>query len=171
MTDYFSIGEIVNVHGIRGEIKILPTTDDPGRFELLKELQVFFGDEIKTYAVEHVRLHKTLVFVKLNGIDDRTAAEGLKGGVVRVPRADALPLDDDEYYQSDLLDMNVETVSGEKLGRLVQIIETGANDVYVVKPAGGGKDLLIPAIKDCIQSVSVEANKMTVSLLKGLRDL
>ena len=171
MTDYFSIGEIVNVHGIRGEIKILPATDDPGRFELLKEFEVFFKDCTKKYEVEHIRLQKSVVFAKLAGVDDRTAADRLKGGVIKVTRSNALPLDDDEYYQSDLLDMDVVTGDGEYLGQITQIIETGANDVYVVKPKENGKNLLIPAIKECILSVSVADKKMTVSLLKGLREL
>ena len=171
LTDYFDIGEIVNVHGIRGELKILPITDDPSRFELLDEVEIFSKTGSVKYPLEKVRLHKSLVFLKLKGIDDRNAAEELKRGIIKIPRSQALPLEDDEYYQSDLLDMTVETDKGEELGYIAQIIETGANDVYVVRPPDGGKDLLIPAIKACILSVSVTEKKMIVHLIKGLREL
>ena len=171
--DYFKIGAIVNVHGLRGEIKVLPTTDDPSRFELLEEVEVFFDADAKSkHHLESVKPHKALLILKLKGIDDRNAAEALKGGVIRVPRSQAIPLEDDEYFQKDLLDMQVVTDSGEKLGILAQIIETGANDVYVVRfDDNGGKDILIPAIKQCILSVSVSEKKMTVRLMEGLRDL
>lgn len=172
--DYFDIGSIVNVHGLRGELRVLPTTEDPLRFELLKTIEVFpknseSGSVI--YVLDSVRLHKTVVVLKLIGIDDRNAAEQLIGGVIKIPRSMALPLDEDEYYQKDLLDMAVITDEGEELGTLVQILETGANDVYVVRSEGEAKDLLIPAIKECILSVDIAASKMTVHLMKGLRDL
>ena len=121
--------------------------------------------------------HKTMIVLKLADVDDRNAAEKMVGGIIKVPRSKALPLDENEYYQKDLLDMAVVSDSGEVLGQLVQIIETGANDVYVVRPTAGPdakgkvKDLLIPAIKECILSVSVPDKKMTVHIMEGLREL
>ena len=112
-----------------------------------------------------------LIILKLKGIDDRNAAEQLVGGVIKVPRSKALPLEENEYYQKDLLDMAVLADTGEELGHLSQIIETGANDVYVVTPKTEGKNILIPAIKECILSVSVSDKKMTVHLMEGLREL
>ena len=171
--DFFDIGTIVNVHGLRGELRVLPSTEDPSRFELLKTIEVFpknSENDSAVYVLENVRLHKTVVVLKLIGIDDRNAAEKLIGGVIKIPRSLALPLDDDEYYQKDLLDMSVVTEDGEELGSLVQILETGANDVYVVRHEGA-KDLLIPAIKDCIISIDIPQKKMIVHLLKGLREL
>lgn len=173
--DYFKIGDIVNVHGLRGEIKVMPTTDDPNRFNALDELDIYFGSDSKIYPIEKVRPHKNLIAIKLAGVDDRNAAEKLVRGIIKVPRSKALPLDEDEYYQKDLLDMVVVTDTGEELGQLVQIIETGANDVYVVRPPGSpgekNKDLLIPAIKECILSVSVSEKTMTVHLMEGLLEL
>lgn len=170
--DYFEIGAIVNVHGLRGEIKVLPITDDPGRFELLEQVEVYDKDVKKVYELEKARIHKAMVMLKLKGVNDRTAAEQLVGGVIKVPRSMAIPLEEDEYYQKDLLDLTVVTDTGNELGLLVQIIETGANDVYVVRPSKNeGKDILIPAIKECILSVDLPENKMTVHLMKGLREL
>ena len=169
--DYFKIGIIVNVHGIRGEIRVIPTTDEPGRFGQLEVAEIFFKSDKAEYPIEAVRPHKALMVLKLKGIDDRNAAEQLIGGEIKVPRSEALPLEDDEYYQKDLFDMDVVTDTGEKLGYLANIIETGANDVYVVRPENGNKDILIPAIKECILSVSVIEKKMTVHLMEGLREL
>ena len=170
--DYFDIGAIVNVHGIKGEIKVMPSTDDPSRFELLESVEIFSGSSKSTvYPLEKSRPHKTMVVLKLTGVDDRNTAEQLVGGVIKIPRSMALPLEEDEYYQKDLLDMLVVTDTGEELGHLAQIIETGANDVYVVRPGGQKKDILIPAIKECILAVSVTEKKITVHLMKGLREL
>ena len=170
--DYFEIGKIVNVHGLRGELKVLPTTDDPSRFELLDTIEVFAKTETKEYPLISARPHKSTLTLKLKGIDDRDTAETLKGAVIKIPRSKALPLDENEYYQKDLMDMSVITSTGEALGTLVQIIETGANDVYVVRPENSeAKDLLIPAIKECILSVDLPNKIMTVHIMKGLRDL
>ena len=169
--DYFKIGIIVNTHGIKGEIRVMPTTDDPDRFGLLEAIEIFFKSDKTEYFLESARPHKTLLVLKLKGIDDKNAAEQLIGGEIKVPRSQALSLEDDEYYQKDLLDMAVITDNGEDLGYLSQIIETGANDVYVVRPEDGGKDILIPAVKECILFVNVPEKKMTVHLMKGLREL
>ena len=163
--DYFDIGSIVNVHGLRGEIRVMPSTDDPSRFELLDEVEIFYGNDSVRYPLEKTRPHKRTLVLKLTGIDDRNAAEQLVGGVIKVPRSQALPLEEDEYYQKDLLDMAVVADTGEELGNISQIIETGANDVYVVN------GLLIPAIKECILSVDLCEKKMTVHVMKGLREL
>lgn len=169
MDDYFVIGDIVNTQGIKGEVRVIPCTDDESRFELLDSIFVEQKGKIKEYNIENVRYHKQFVLLKLEGIDDMTAAEKLKGSVVKIPPEDALPLEEGEYYIRDLYDMEVFTDEGEKLGILSDILFTGANDVYVVK-AEKGKDILIPAIKECILDVDVENKKMTVKLLKGLRD-
>ena len=173
--DYFEIGTIVNVHGLQGEIRVIPATDDPSRFKLLDKIEIFFKSYKMVYPLMNIRSHKNLIILKLSGIDNRNDAEKLVGGVIKVPRSKALPLEEDEYYQKDLLDMTVVSDIGEELGQLIQIIETGANDVYVVrppaKPGAKAKDLLIPAIKECILFVSIPERKMTVHLLEGLREL
>lgn len=106
--------------------------------------------------------------IEAKGIDDMTSAEALKGTVVKITEDMAVPCEEDEYYIRDLYDMEVVTVEGEKLGVISDVIFTGANDVYAVTPEEG-KDILIPAIKECIVKVDVENNVMTVKLLEGLR--
>lgn len=168
MENYFVIGNIVNTQGIKGEVRVMPTVDDVSRFELLDHIFVDRKGNIKEYEVENVRFHKQFVLLKLKGIDDMTAAETLKGTVVKITEDMAVPCEDDEYYIRDLYDMEVVTVEGEKLGIISDVIFTGANDVYAVKNEEG-KEILVPAIKDCIINVDVENNTMTVKLLEGLR--
>lgn len=168
MENYFVIGNIVNTQGIKGEVRVMPTVDDVSRFELLDHIFVDRKGNIKEYEIENVRFHKQFVLLKLKGIDDMTAAETLKDTVVKITEDMAVPCEDDEYYIRDLYDMEVVTVEGEKLGIISDVIFTGANDVYAVKNEEG-KEILIPAIKDCIINVDVENNTMTVKLLEGLR--
>ena len=169
--DFFDIGVIVNVHGLRGDIKVMPVTDEPKRFELLDEINVYYDNKNVTYKIKNVRYHKTVLVLSLEGVDDRITAEQLKGGVIKISRKNALLLEPDEYFQKDLYDMTVFTETGENLGTITNIIETGANDVYVVTPLDKSKDLMIPAIKQCIKDISLSEKRMTVSLMKGLREL
>lgn len=167
MDNYFTVGNIVNTQGIKGEMRIMPTVDDVMRFKLLKKVYVERKGVIKEYDVENVRFHKQFVLLKLKGIDDMTAAEAFKGSIVKITEDMAIPCEEDEYYIRDLYDMKVLTEDGTELGILKDVLFTGANDVYVVSPREG-KDILIPAIKDCILNVDVENKVMTVRLLEGL---
>jgi len=162
---FFKIGAIVNTHGIHGEIRVLPSTDDPGRFALLKSVFIVNKGIHSEYALERTRLHKAFVIIKVRGVDDRTTAERFIGGTVWIPPDLALPLSENEYYHRDLLDLEVVTETGEPLGILSNILETGANDVYVVR--SNQSEVLIPAIKECI--ISVGKTAMTVRLMDGLR--
>jgi 16S rRNA processing protein RimM len=125
--------------------------------------------KLEKFDIEGVRYHKQFVLLKLKDVDDMTAAERFKGAVLKITDDMALPCGEDENYIRDLYDMEVFTDEGERLGVLTDVIFTGANDVYAVTP-DEGKDILIPAIKQCILDVDVENNKMTVRLLEGLRD-
>lgn len=167
MDNYFVVGKIVNTQGIKGEMRVLPSTEDIERFKLLDKIFVQRKSGLEEYAVENVRYHKQFVLLKLEGIDDMTSAERLKTCDVKVSEDMALPCGEDEYYIRDLYDMEVVTDEGECIGRIKDIIFTGANDVYAV--SNGEKDILIPAIKQCILNVDVENRKMTVKLLEGLR--
>ncbi|MDO4301044.1 MAG: ribosome maturation factor RimM [Clostridia bacterium] len=168
MENYFVIGNIVNTQGIKGEVRVMPAVDDVSRFELLDHIFVDRKGNIKEYEVENVRFHKQFVLLKLKDVDDMTTAETLKGTVVKITEDMAVPCEEDEYYIRDLYDMEVITVEGERLGIITDVIFTGANDVYAVKNEEG-KEILIPAIKDCIIKVDIENNTMTVKLLEGLR--
>lgn len=168
MENYFVVGNIVNTQGIKGEVRLMPAVDDVERFKLLDRIFVDRKGSITEYEIENVRFHKQFVLLKLKGIDDMTSAEKLKGTVAKITEDMALPCEEDEYYIRDLYDMEVVTHEGEKLGIISDIIFTGANDVYAVK-SDDGKEILIPAIKDCILNVDVENKIMTVKLLEGLR--
>ena len=168
MENYFVVGNIVNTQGIKGEVRVMPTVDDVARFKLLDHIFVDRKGNIKEYEVENVRFHKQFVLLKLKGVDDMNTAETLKGTVVKITEDMAVPCEEDEYYIKDLYDMKVVTVDGEELGVISDVIFTGATDVYAVKNTSGN-EILIPAIKDCIISVDVENNLMTVKLLEGLR--
>lgn len=168
MNEYFEIGKIVNTVGVNGELKIYPTTDDAKRFGLLKTVSIMLNGALIEKAVKNVRYHRNLVMLKLDGIDDMDAANALRGGVIIIDRANALPLAENEYYLRDLLGISVSTEDGGNLGVLRDVIFTGANDVYVIR-CMDGKDLLIPAISDCILTVNIEEKYMIVRLMEGLR--
>jgi len=164
---FFVIGKIVNTHGIKGDLKVIPTTDDISRFEILDFVYVDRKGNIDKYEIQNVRYHKQFIILKLKNIDDMTTAEGFKNSELKITEDMALPLEEDEYYIRDLYSMRVVTELGEALGIIDDIIFTGANDVYVV--CNDDKEILIPAIKQCILNVDIQNNIMTVRLLEGLR--
>ena len=165
---FFEIGIISNTHGIKGVLKVFPTTDYPERFKKLKRVFVKLRGETKAHDVESVGYHKQLVLLKLSDVNSMTEAEGYKTGRILIEEKDAVPLEENEYYVRDLYDMEVFTDEGEHLGRITEVFPTGANDVYVISKEDT-PDLLIPAIKDCILKVDAGERKMIVRLLKGLR--
>ncbi len=165
---YFEIGKVVGTHGIKGTFKVYPTTEDPSRFELLKEVIFDFRGNKEVFKIKNVAYHKNIVLLTVKEIDDINVALKYKDAKILIPDELALPLEEDEYYIRDLYDMEVYTEEGEYLGIISNIMETGSNDVYVITKEGT-KDLLIPAIKDCIIKVDVAENKMTVKLMEGLR--
>ncbi len=169
MTDYFVIGKIVNTQGIRGDVRVLPQTDDITRFEKLTTIEIFRDNgSSRELTIEKVWYHKNFVILKFLEIKDMNDAEKIKDYFIRIDRADAVPLEEDEYFIADLIGVEVVTDEGEKLGVIKDVITTGANDVYVVKT--DGKDVLIPAIGQCVLNVNIKERVMTVHLMKGLID-
>jgi len=166
-TAYFKIGTIVNTQGIKGDVRVMPSTDDPSRFDLLDYVLLYLNNSTTRFDIERVWYHKQFVIIKFKGIDDMTSAEKLKGSEVKIEPEFALPLGENEYYMRDLYDMKVLTDDGTELGEITDVIQTGANDVYSVNTAEG-KTVLLPAIKDCILSVDVSSKKMVVHLMDGL---
>ena len=169
MEQYFEIGKITGTHGIRGTMRVFPTTEDPSRFERLKEIIVEIRGKRETFHIQKVAFHKQFVLLTVKEITDINVAELYKNGRILIPDAMAIPLGEDEYYNRDLYGLKVVTEEGEELGKITEIFPTGSNDVYVVKKDGKGKELLLPAIKDCIKNVDLENGVMTVKLLEGLR--
>lgn len=153
------VGVITTTHGIKGEVKVYPTTSDIKRFDYLKEA---FIDDIK-YEVEYVKYYKNNIIIKFKNINDMNCASKLRNKNIMVDRENAIPLKKGEYFVSDVLGFDVYTDENEHLGTLDDIIETKANRVYVVN------NLLIPEIKDCIINVDLQKRIMIVHLLEGLR--
>lgn len=161
---YFVIGQVVAPRGLRGEVKVRVETDDPGRFADLDD--VYVGDRRERYAVVGSRLFKGYALIMLEGVDDRDAAEELRGAVLYVRAEDALPLADGEYYFHQIEGLRVVDESGAELGRVSDVLTTGANDVYVI--AGPTGELLLPAIKDVILAIDIAGGTMTVRVPEGL---
>ena len=167
---FLAIGQVVGVHGVRGELKVEALTDDPQRFGQLEE--VFIGpdgEDADVWLVSGYRLHKGRILLKLTGLEDRTAAEAFRGLLVQVPSEETAPLDEDEYYEDEILGLEVWTRAGEYLGRVEEILYTGANEVYVVRGAKLNRgEILIPAIGDVVLAVDLEAGRMEIDLMEGL---
>lgn len=166
MTDKFRVGVIANTHGIRGEVKVFPTTEDVKRFKKLKEVLLDTGKGDLKLEVESARFFKNLVIIKFKGIDNINDIEMYKGKDLYVTRENAIPLKKGEYYLADIIGADVFTEDGEKFGELIDILETGANLVYVV--LHDGKEVLLPVIPDCVKEVDAEGKKVTVSIMEGL---
>ena len=167
MEDVFQEGVISTTHGIAGEVKVFPTTDDMNRFKKLKEVILDTGKETQLLHIQQVRFFKNMVIVKFKEFRSINDVERLRGKSLYVTRENAVKLQKDEYFIADMIGIQVVSDEGEDLGILQDVMQTGANDVYVVEK--DGEELLIPAIKDCILSVNVEEGKMEVHLLPGLR--
>ncbi|MCH4280155.1 ribosome maturation factor RimM [Mediterraneibacter sp. NSJ-151] len=166
MEQLLQVGVIASTHGVRGEVKVFPTTDDPQRFKSLKNVILDTGKEQIPLEIQGVKFFKQFVILKFKGIDNINDIERYKRRSLFVTREDAVELEEDEYYIADLIGMDVITDEGEE-GKLVDVIETGANEVYVVEFDKYG-EVLIPAIHDCILDVDIEAMSMKVHLLEGL---
>lgn len=167
MEDLLKVGAITTTHGVRGEVKVYPTTDEPERFLDLNYVLLDTGKELRRLDIKNVRFFKNLVILKFDGIDNINDIEKYKGCGLWIPREEAQELGDDEYYIADLLGMKVFLEDGTEFGTLRNVMETGANDVYIVDSREHG-EVLLPAIKDCILDVDLEKNIMTVHLMKGL---
>ena len=170
MAEYIEIGKIINTHGVRGHVKVMPFTDYPERFRKMKHvfLQKRNG-ELKEYGIEEVKYVKNTVLLKLQGVTDMDQAQLLKDTVLVVERKDAVKLPKDTYYIFDLLGCSVYEEQ-ECLGVVTDVLQTGSNDVYVVKDENE-KELLIPALGWVVLSVDIAEKKIQVQLPKGLREL
>ena len=169
MEQFLRVGVISSTHGVKGEVKVFPTTDDPARFKALKTVLLDTGKEHKALEITGVKFFKNKVILKFKGFDNISDIEKYKGMDLLIPREDAVPLEENENFIADLIDMTVVTDRGETLGTLVDVLETGANDVYVIETEGK-KEILLPAIKECILDVNVEEKHMLVHVLEGLLD-
>jgi len=164
-----SIGTVQKPHGVKGEVKVQPLTDHPERFKLLQ--RVFLsppkGNSIEC-SVSSVRFIDGKPLLLLNGYDSPEKAREIAGWLVQIPREEALPLPEGQYYWFELIGMDVESESGEALGRITDIFETGSNDVYVMR--SGKREIYLPATKDVIRTVDRAAKRMVIRVVDGLLD-
>ncbi len=167
MEDMFKVGVITTTHGIMGEVKVFPTTNDARRFKRLKEVILDTGKELITLEVEGVKFFKSLVILKFKGIDNIDDVQKYRQKSLYVTRENAVRLGKDEYFIADLMGLKVVDENGHELGVLKEVMETGANDVYVIDMADG-KELLLPAIKQCVLQVNIEEGFVKVHVLEGL---
>lgn len=165
MENLIEIGQIVNTHGLRGDLKVMPWCDDP---EIFNELEYVLIDN-REYPIERSAIHKNMVLLKLGGINHINDAEMYRNKVLLVQREDLGELPEGTYYICDLLGCAVETNEGRSLGKVCDIIKTGSNDVYVVED-DSKKQILIPVIDEVIKSVDIENKKIVITPIKGLID-
>lgn len=170
MEQYLRVGVISNTHGIKGEVKIYPTTDDIQRFKKLKKCFIDTGREKIPVEVEGCKFFKNTPILKFKTLDTIDAAEGFKGKDLLVCREHAVSLKKNEFFIVDLVGLIVESDEGETLGTLTDVLQTGANDVFIVKTETGD-EVLIPYIEQCVSEIRPETGKITVHLLPGLLDL
>lgn len=169
MENLLQVGIISSTHGIKGEVKVFPTTDDSKRFDKLKEVQLDTGKEYVPLQIQGVKYFKQFVILKFKDFDNINDIEKYKGKSLYVTRENAVRLKKNEFFVADLIGITVENEDGSFQGTLKDVMETGANDVYVVETADK-KEVLLPAIKECILKVDFENNKMQVHILDGLLD-
>lgn len=178
MESLLQVGVITNTHGLKGEVKVFPTTDDANRYKKLKHVWLDTGAGLKELEIMGVRFFKNLVILKFNGIENINEVEKYKGKSLFVTRENAVKCEKDEYFIADLIGIEVVTEDGSVLGKVKDVLQTGANDVYIVqvskdspyapKVANKKNEVLLPAIKECILNVDMEQEKIYVHLMEGL---
>ncbi len=157
------IGRVVAPFGIKGEVKVRPETDFPERFETITEVWLASQNgKGRVTRIESVRFHQSMALAKFEGVDDRTAAEGLRGAELRIDEAELMELGPDEYYVHDLIGLDVYTTDGEHLGEITKVLKGAANDVYVTPRA------MIPAVKQFVREIDIAGSRMVVEAVEGL---
>ncbi len=167
MVEQFNIGQIVNVVGIKGELRVYPLTDYKERFEEIDSVLI----QDQYYTIENVRYHKELVVLKLKGIDDRNTAEKYKTQYLKIDRKDARVLPEDTYYIADLVGCEIYSIEGEYIGILKDVVQNSAQDLYEVETKNSSKRILIPAVDEFIKEVDIENRIIKVQLIEGMMDV
>jgi 16S rRNA processing protein RimM len=161
---YLAVARVAGAHGIRGEVRCEVITDFPERLKRTQRL--YRGEGHVSVDLERARLDKRGAILKLAGVESRDDAEALRGQMLYVAEADAVSLPGDSYFWHQIIGLRVRSDSGDELGQVSEIMQTGSNDVYIVKD--DGREILLPAIKDVVQDIDLGAGVMTVHLLEGL---
>ena len=169
--ELITIGIVTTTQGNRGEVRVYPLTDFPDRFQELKLVTLDLDRSLQRVHIETVRYHKRMVIIKFKEVEDMNAALTLKGALIKIERNQVVPLPPGNYYLFELIGLPVFEENGECLGEVVDIQQTGSNDVYLVRNHQTGKDLLIPALKTVVRKIDLVEKRITVALLPGLREL
>jgi 16S rRNA processing protein RimM len=169
MDDLLQVGVIAQTHGIKGEVKVFPTTDDVNRFKSLKKVILDTEKEKLELEIEGVKFFKQYAILKFKGIDNINDIEKYKGKSLLVTRDNAVKLEKNEYFIADMIGMKVLTEDEQQFGTLIDVLETGANDVYIIETVDK-KEVLLPAIKQCILNIDIENQFMKVHIMEGLLD-
>lgn len=170
MDDLLRVGVITSTHGIAGEVKVFPTTDDPARFKKLKKCLMKSPRETRELEITGVKFFKNMVILKFKDMNDINEMQKYKNAELFISRDQAVPLEENEYFICDLIGLKVVDEDGTELGHLTDVLQSAANDVYEITSAAE-KTYLFPAIKECILRVDMEQRLMTVHVMKGLLDL
>ncbi len=170
MEQLLRVGVFSSTHGVHGEFKVFPTTDDVTRFSDLEQVIIDTGKGTFTAKIEGVKYFKQFAILKIEGYDSLNDIEPLKGSTLWVTRDQAVELGENEFFIADLIGIKAYLENGDYLGMLEDVIQTGANDVYVVKDEKG-KEWYLPYIEECILDINIEEQKMTVHIMPGLEEL
>ncbi|MBI3997756.1 MAG: 16S rRNA processing protein RimM [Armatimonadetes bacterium] len=161
-----TVGVIVAPHGVRGEVRVRPETDFPERFAQMRTACLVQGEQVTRVEIASARPHGDAVLMRLGGVTDRTGAEALRGASLAISRDEVMPLPPDQYYLFDLVGLRVRTQDGRALGTVAAVMRGPAHDVYVVRD--GSHEVLLPAIRQVIRRIDLQAGEMTVTLPAGL---
>jgi 16S rRNA processing protein RimM len=169
MFEYLQIGKIVNTHGVKGEVKLIPLTDDPHRFEELEWVYIEKDGRMDKYTIQQIKYIKGSVIIKFAGMDSPEQANEFRDCFVLIDRKNAVKLPEDSFFICDIIGCSVYDEKGNLLGELSDVLQTGSNDVYIVRNASG-KDILLPALKSVVRSILPESKRIDVVIPKGLLD-
>jgi len=169
MEEILQVGIITSTHGVRGEVKVFPTTDDVKRFKKLKNVILDTGREKIELEIEGVKFFKQFAILKFKGIDNINDVEKYRQKSLYVTRDNAVRLKRDEYFIADLIGLKVIDENDEEIGVMTDVMQTGANDVYVIR-MNDGRELLLPAIKECVLGIDVDAGFIKIHIMEGLLD-
>ncbi len=171
MLEYLKVGQIISTHGIKGELKIYPLTDDIKRFDKLKYIFLKNGSCYEKKDIEGIKYIKNMVIIKIKDIDNKEDANNLIDSYIYVNRENAVKLHEGTYFIADLIGMDVFSTDDNYLGKIVSVFPTGSNDIYEIKNENEEKSHLIPAIEDVIKMVDINNRKMIINILEGLYDI
>lgn len=164
--DYIKVGRIINTHGIRGELKIFPLTDDINRFDDLKI--AYLGNNKEKVEIEEVKYHKGLVIIKFKEFDNINQVLKYKDDFLFIDINDKVQLPENHYFIFDIVDCTVYDTKGQKIGIVTDVLQYSSNDVYVVRDHEKNKEYLIPAVKQFVVDIDVEHKKIVIDPIEGM---